>query len=866
MKKTNFLFGIFTAMLLLWGVGASAQETATDYASFDAAFQKLKDVGGQIDVTAEIPFTVNYPMESTAPITINITGATTNRLRISAAVTLTIGNNITIQGSTTAPIPAALIYTNTGNAKIVVNTGATLNGTTGRVIDLQSSTSTVTINGGTFKTTGNGSLVNMGSTGATATINGGSFEATANGSLINTTAGANTNITGGTFTVGTNGRCINIGNSTATNTITISNTTSDPVMKLNGTGAAGIYCIQATNVVVVNINGNLTIAAGDGTSIASGIGINMSSHTRVFIKSGAVFKNLTSTTIGTTFMGDGSDCLIFDYNIPFTIIATPVPDPTNGYTFTDPDNVVLTIENSDGNNYANYVGICYTTDGSDPAPGNIANNWAVSPASFTVSDATVVVKARVGRAGTIWDQSTIYPFIYHVTNAGGSITLTPTVSNFAGLQQAFTNSQADNVTSTTITLGADITDVPAGTIWSMIPDAAHPVSIDSNGKQLIISGNNTAITLSGALDMYSDVSYTGTNGMFRLRNQSTLNITGGKYKLTGTGIIFTANTGTEGVTSAGVGTNLNLSGNASFTVTGGTTTTAGSRKIIAWAASDGGTINIDNCSFTVDNTNTSVFQLVGPTKGINITNSSLDITGTTAAIAFSQAPSNAAGSALLINGLTLSMDNGNVFAWGGSTAINTVIQDLTLTGGATLAKPTTTNTSTCALYDLRSANITFTANKTTSGAPVVVTSLGVGIGDDLNFFYSGQNNLRALPASDTPYTGSDITVLQGETLYVYTQTPDGNTTGVAAAPFTYDDLFIAATATGITTPSIDAAKAYIEGGILYLPESGSAVQIYNVSGQLVLNAVATGATVDVSSLAKGIYIVKAGVATFKVVK
>jgi len=33
-----------------------------------------------------------------------------------------------------------------------------------------------------------------------------------------------------------------------------------------------------------------------------------------------------------------------------------------------------------------------------------------------------------------------------------------------------------------------------------------------------------------------------------------------------------------------------------------------------------------------------------------------------------------------------------------------------------------------------------------------------------------------------------------------------------------------------------------------------------------LNAVATGATVDVSSLAKGIYIVKAGAATFKVVK
>jgi len=106
----------------------------------------------------------------------------------------------------------------------------------------------------------------------------------------------------------------------------------------------------------------------------------------------------------------------------------------------------------------------------------------------------------------------------------------------------------------------------------------------------------------------------------------------------------------------------------------------------------------------------------------------------------------------------------------------------------------------------------------------------------------------SIPMTDSGTLNTNVTVTEGTNTFTTTRS------------FAYD-----ITATGISTPSIDAAKVYIEGNVLYLPESG-AVQVYNISGQLVLSAVATGATVDVSSLTKGVYVVKAGSIAFKVVK
>lgn len=68
--------------------------------------------------------------------------------------------------------------------------------------------------------------------------------------------------------------------------------------------------------------------------------------------------------------------------------------------------------------------------------------------------------------------------------------------------------------------------------------------------------------------------------------------------------------------------------------------------------------------------------------------------------------------------------------------------------------------------------------------------------------------------------------------------------------------------TGITLLSL-SGETYISGNTLYLSTDGS-VKVYNVNGQFVLSA--SGTTIDVSSLIKGIYIINTGSQVFKVVK
>lgn len=75
-------------------------------------------------------------------------------------------------------------------------------------------------------------------------------------------------------------------------------------------------------------------------------------------------------------------------------------------------------------------------------------------------------------------------------------------------------------------------------------------------------------------------------------------------------------------------------------------------------------------------------------------------------------------------------------------------------------------------------------------------------------------------------------------------------------------------AAGIDNVADDAAKAdaKIVGDNLVVAGQGN-VEVYNVAGQLVKSAVAEGeATIGVSDLAKGVYVVKVGNATAKVVK
>jgi len=94
-----------------------------------------------------------------------------------------------------------------------------------------------------------------------------------------------------------------------------------------------------------------------------------------------------------------------------------------------------------------------------------------------------------------------------------------------------------------------------------------------------------------------------------------------------------------------------------------------------------------------------------------------------------------------------------------------------------------------------------------------------------------------------------------------TSNPSGMTNQFVPNPpatFTYSN------GTGIPDVSVDKPAAYIYSNVLYTPAGN--VQLFGVGGQVILNTVADGAGIDVSALAKGVYIVKVGTSAYKVVK
>jgi len=76
--------------------------------------------------------------------------------------------------------------------------------------------------------------------------------------------------------------------------------------------------------------------------------------------------------------------------------------------------------------------------------------------------------------------------------------------------------------------------------------------------------------------------------------------------------------------------------------------------------------------------------------------------------------------------------------------------------------------------------------------------------------------------------------------------------------------FVYTEGTGIADVSVGKTNAYIANDVLYAP--AGKVQLYGIGGQLILNTVATDSGIDVSALAKGVYVVKAGTSAYKVIK
>ena len=141
---------------------------------------------------------------------------------------------------------------------------------------------------------------------------------------------------------------------------------------------------------------------------------------------------------------------------------------------------------------------------------------------------------------------------------------------------------------------------------------------------------------------------------------------------------------------------------------------------------------------------------------------------------------------------------------------------------------------------------------TTDGTQPATTSTSVANGGTYNF------------TADVTLTAGYITPGITYTVSGYaTSAPVASASTVYSAPTPFPS-FIYTILTGIVTP-LTSRGAYISGNTLYLSEAGQ-VQVYNVSGQLILDSSVSGATIDVSSLNKGVYIVKTGSGTFKAVK
>lgn len=123
--------------------------------------------------------------------------------------------------------------------------------------------------------------------------------------------------------------------------------------------------------------------------------------------------------------------------------------------------------------------------------------------------------------------------------------------------------------------------------------------------------------------------------------------------------------------------------------------------------------------------------------------------------------------------------------------------------------------------------------------------------------------------NNAPVTVSDAGTLNAAVCVVSTYgtkpaTPPDVSDGIPSQLLGSTSFTYTGGGTGIPNISADNTNAYIADNVLFTP--AGKIQLYGVSGQLILDTVATGTGIDVSTLAKGVYIVKAGALAYKVVK
>lgn len=712
MKKNNYIKKIALAIIYSLSLSVFAEPVlVSDSTQFASAFNSMKVSGGGVieltsDITIRLALNDVYELNSTSgnPIEINtgtykIIAFGPGGVTSDASPVLEIGDNVYIHGTATVlqAMSRAKVRITGGEVKTVTTTGA----------------AAVEANQGwVYVTGGKVSVESPEGTFAFALWSGNYM------SIV---------ITGGTIeAVGDNTRAVRISDGTAT--------ISGATITAEGSNAYALLSLGA-NIMTIGDNTAITTSSTNGTDAAL---VGGGATSKIVIPSSASNVSITSSI---KYKLDNTGAAVLDLRGSLSIIANPV----NGSTLNYPDNnITLTAE---GNESMALSGLYYSY-GTNPTTSSL---WAASGASIQAPSASTVIKAAIGKNGTM--DSNIFTFNYTVNNIPADAVVN--ISNFTDLQNAYTSSQTGVPRTTKMKLLANII---VNTAFSINPSATYPIEIDANGFLFQGVNNSSTHTVSygGSLTITSN----SNTGIFQLYGQATTNITGGTYTLNGNGSIIFANTGSGiNVTT----TKLNLA-NSTFTVNGTTT----GQSIVKFVTSDGNLISAENCTFNLG-PKAIAFNCVGP-QYINIKNCTMNFSGNdTGSTAFQQAPTNAVNkSDLTVDGLNLNMATGKIFVWGGNKNINTIIKDLSVTGSPTLH--TTGGTGLVKkFYDFRAFSpvaspvggsymteqqVTLSLNETAispidaTGATIVYTTDGT----DPN-------------ASSTPYTGP-VTVSSTTTIKV----------------------------------------------------------------------------------------------------
>ena len=874
--------------------GTTPSAIVTTFAELRTAIQALEDAGagGLIQLGGNI--TVNSGaspagdetggadhealLSSTVPVTVdcgdyqiisNGTGSS------GTSVKLTIGNNITINGvgapsTVSSGVTKNVLINTLANGRVHVGNG-------GKV----SATGDVAINGMAGRLSMEpGSWVEVNSDGGVA---------------IQSTQNFTVWFWGGTVkATGVGATALYLGGNPGT-----AHTIKDLTIIANGNGAIGLhaeplasgaapgrYVLQGSTSITTTSTAKTDI----GISVTAGV---LTTGSVVVIPSdntGGVSSTGTPYSIDAT-----TGAAVLDLTRPIAINATPAAGTVPA------GSVTLKAQYTDDNTMV-AIPIYYTGDGTQPTT---ASTSMVNGGTFDLTADTTIIagyitpgitytvsgyetSAPVASSSTVYSAPTPFSsFTYTI----GEAPATP-VTTFAELRAAI-QALEDAGTGGTIQLGGNITvnsgaspagDETGGADHEALLSSTVPVTVDCGDYQIISNGTGSSGT-SVKLTVGNNITIIGTGAMATVSTGVTKNVL--------------INTQANGRVQIGNGGKVIATGDVAINGMAGRL----SMEPGSWVEvdNDGGVAIQSTQNFTVwfwggtvkaTGTGATALYLGGLPGTANTIKDLAIIAEGDGAIGLHAEPlaSGAAPSRYVLQGSTsittsstAKTDIGISVTAGVLTSGSIVVIPADNTGGvSSTGMPYSIDATTgAAILDL-SRPIAITATPGAGAVPAEPVTLKAEYTDDntlvaVPLYYTfGATATSPTTASTSISNGGTFSLAADGTLTAGYITPtitytvsgyetsvpvaSGNMTYSAPTPFS---SFVYTLLTGIVTPS--SGEAYISGNTLYLPAAGL-VQIFNPSGQLVLNANASGATIDVSSLNKGVYIVKTGLTTFKVVK